>query len=179
MPSISKSHRWSEVKRCVSTYDSKDLIRLLQDLYEISAENKRFLHARCLGREAERGEYRKRIIAAVYPDPLGSRSVQVHEALRMIRQYQRASGDFEGTVDLFLAALEAGVEQAVDLGMYEEYFSSLTNMVEAFVQIDQELPSDERRKTRARFREIAKRGNRIGWGFGDYLQETLATLEES
>ena len=176
--SLSKSHRWSEIKQRAQTCDSKTLMALLQDLYELSPENRRFLHARFMGADADIDEYRKRIHQAIYPDPLGSRAVRVPEAVRMIRQYYRATGDPFRTINLVVYGLEIGVEQAKDLGMYEEYFMRLATLGKMLLQLYSELPTDERTAVREQFRRVADGGQDIGWGFGDELQELLLELED-
>jgi len=44
----SKKPAWIDVKRSVKDIENSNLIELLKDLYELSDENKNFLHARFL-----------------------------------------------------------------------------------------------------------------------------------
>ena len=65
-------------------------------------------------------------VDAVSPDPLSRKQVRVGEAERLIRHYRLSTGDQAGVVDLMLAMVEAGTEQAVDLGYADEaYFAAL------------------------------------------------------
>jgi hypothetical protein len=175
--SPTRTHRWGEIRQRALTFNSKVLVSILQDLYELSAENRRFLNTRFMGGEVELEEYRKRIRQAIYPDPLSSRPVRVPEAVRMIGQFYRATGDVSRTIGLLLYALEIGVEQANDLGMYEEYFSRLATVGKTFLQIYAELPAGEQDDVRHRFRRIVDRGRGIAYGFVDYLCDILIELE--
>jgi hypothetical protein len=178
MSKTSPANRWREIKQRALGADAGILVSVLQDLYELSPENRRFLHARFMGAEAEREEFRQRIHEAIYPDPLSSRRVQVPEAVRMIRQYHRATGDDSRTIALLLYSLDIAVEQANDLGMYEEYFERLTTLVKTFLHHFAALPIKERPVVRSQFQRIVDRGKGIGYGFGDYLCEVLIELED-
>jgi len=62
---------------------------------------------------------------AVYPDPFSRRRVSLRDASTAITEYRRSTGDLSGTVDLMLTCLEAGTEQAADLGYGDEsYFAA-------------------------------------------------------
>lgn len=161
--SQSKSHHWSEIRQRALTSDSKTLLALLKDLYELSPENRRFLHARFVGTDADLDEYRQRIHEAIYPDPLSSRKVRVPEAIRMIRQYYRATGNPFRTMNLLLYGLEIGVEQANDLGMYEEYFMRLGTLSKMLLPLYSQSSAGERDAVREQFQRIADRGRDIGW----------------
>jgi hypothetical protein len=107
---------WSSVKAQLQQLDRGPLVSLLGDLYRSSPENRRFLHARLLGSQLELDKYRKLVVDAVYLDPFSQRPVRVKEAERLIRHYRQATNDAEGTVDLMLSFVEAGTDQAADLG---------------------------------------------------------------
>jgi hypothetical protein len=84
-------------------------------------------------------------MAAVFPDPLSRKQVRVGEAERLIRHYRLSTGAESGAVDLMLAMVEAGTEQAVDLGYANEaYFASLERLLEAVVDALPSLPESAR-----------------------------------
>jgi hypothetical protein len=71
---------------------------------------------------------------AIFPDPFGSKPVRVREAERLIRHYRLSTGDQVGVVDLMLAMVEAGTEQAADLGYGDDaYFGSLARVLRSVV----------------------------------------------
>ena len=117
---------WARVKPSLETMDRIGLIALIHDLYEIDGLNRRVLHERFVPNGATFQRYRGLVRAAVFPDPLSNRPVRLREATATIREYQRATGNMTGTVDLMLDFVEAGTEQAADLGYGDDaYFAAL------------------------------------------------------
>jgi hypothetical protein len=125
-----KSPGWAELKIRLDTFDRKGLLGLVHDLYEASEGNRRFLQARFLSSAAAIEKYRRLILAAVFPDPLSQRPIRLRDAIAAITEYRRSTGDVAGSVDLMLTFVEAGTEQAVDLGYGDDaYFSALETKV--------------------------------------------------
>jgi hypothetical protein len=112
-----KPATWSDVKASLDNLDRAGLIRLIRDLHDVAALNRRVLHARLAPNIAIFDQYRRRVRAAVFPDPLSQNPIRLRDATATIREYQRATDDVTGTVDLLLDFVEAGTEQAADLGV--------------------------------------------------------------
>ena len=118
------------------------------------------------------GEYRKRVEDAIFPDPFSRKRVRVREAERLIRHYRLSTGDPVGTVDLMLAMIEAGTEQAVDLGYGDgEYFASLERVLRSVVDVLPSLPQSARPSIEQRLRKLAQRAQPVGWGYGDSVRD--------
>ena len=170
-------HRWSETKARLRAFDRADLLALVGELYGASGENRRFLHARLLGSGSEIERYRRLITDAVYPDPFRKRPIRVGEAKRLIREYSRATDDATGTIDLRLTFIEAGTEQAADLGYGEDsYFASLASTLDDVEKRIGDLPPLVQQEVSERLTRIAKRAAVIGWGYGDYTSDVAARL---
>ena len=170
--------KWSEVKARLEALDRKRLVSLLGDLYTANAANRRFLHSRLT--PASRGieEYRRLVADAIYPDPFSKRRVSVRDAAAAIVEYRRATGDAAGTVDLMLTFVEAGTEQAADLGYGDEaYFDALQVRLDAVAKAFDTLPADARAKVRARLGRIQVRAQAVGWGFSDAVDELVHALD--
>jgi len=178
MPSNSPERAsWSAVKDKLTALPPGSLIALTRDLYRASPENRRFLHARLLGPAVEIAKYRELVRAAIYPDPLSRRSVRLGEAQRLIRHYRDATSDLPGTLDLLLTFVEAGTEQAADLGYGDErYFVALERALDDAAEIAQRLSAPTHRDFERRARQLSDRAAVIGWGFGDYVAEVVAGL---
>ena len=116
MNRVTKSSGWAAVKIPLDTLDRKGLVGLVHDLYEASEANRRFLEARFLPSAAAIEKYRRLVEDAVFPDPLSQRPIRLRDASAAITEYRRSTGDVAGSVDLMLTFVEAGTEQAVDLG---------------------------------------------------------------
>lgn len=180
MPSAPVSQRqptWADIKKKLEAFDQKGLVGLVHDLYEASTANRRFLQARLLPSQSAVEKYRRLVAEAVFPDPFSRRRVSLRDATAAITEYRRSTGDLVGTVDLMLTFIEAGTEQAADLGYRDEhYFSALENKLDAIAKSWRTLPAEARAKAAARLASVQRRAQQIGWGFGDYVDEVVARL---
>ena len=108
-------------------WEPAQLVSLIGELYRLSRENQRFLDARL----ADASETTSRLSAtrgglSISGCLRKGAKVRIAEAKRTISQYQRATGDRAGTVDLMLTFVEMGTAFAVDLGYCEDgFFTSL------------------------------------------------------
>ena len=66
----SKKPAWIDVKKSLKDFESSQLIELLKELYQLSDENKNFLHARFNGSTASLQNYKIIILDCLYEDPL-------------------------------------------------------------------------------------------------------------
>jgi len=163
---------WGAVKAKVKGFSASKLVNLVRDLYQASAENRQFLRGRLLHSAADLERYRSQVTDAVFPDPVSRKPVRVGEAERLIRHYRLSTGDQAGAVDLMLAMVEAGTEQAVDLGYANEaYFASLERVLESAVDALPSLPESARPSVVQRLRLVVKRAESTGWGYGDAVRE--------
>jgi hypothetical protein len=169
---------WADVKARLESFDRKGLVSLIGDLYDANAANRRFLNSRLAPGDNSIEEYRRLVADAIYPDPLSRRQISVRDAGAAITEYKRSTGDTAGTIDLMLTFVEAGTEQAADLGYGDDgYFSALENKLEAIVTAFEELPANVKATARARLTRIRNRAKGIGWGYGDFVSDVVAALE--
>ena len=71
----------------------------------------------------------------MYPDPFSRHPIRLRDATAAIVEYERATGDAAGKTDLMLTFVEAGTEQAADLGYGDEqYFSAMERKVDAVLK---------------------------------------------
>ena len=163
---------WGAIKARLKGFSVSDLVTLVHDLHQTSPENRQFLRGRLLPSAADLEEYRSRVMDAVFPDPLSRKRVRVSEAKRLIRHYRLSTGDQSGVVDLMLALVEAGTEQAVDLGYGDDaYFASLERVLRSVVDALPSLPESARPSIVQRLEELARSAEPIGWGYGDAVRE--------
>jgi hypothetical protein len=122
-------------------------------------------------------KYCRLVAEAVFPDPFSRRRVSLRDATAAITEYRRSTGDVAGTVDLMLTFVEAGTEQAADLGYGDEnYFSALENKLDAIAKSWRTLPAEARAKASTRLASVQQRAKQIGWGFGDYVDDVVSRL---
>jgi hypothetical protein len=172
-----KSPRWSDVKASLDKMDRVGLMALIRDLYDVDGLNRRVLHARFAANTTTVDQYRRLVRAAVFPDPLSQRPIRLRDATATIREYSRATGDVPGTIDLMLEFVEAGTEQAVDLGYGDDaYFAALERKVDEILRLLEKLPDTEQRATAERLARLGEYQGAIGWGYGDFLADVAAKV---
>jgi hypothetical protein len=160
------------MKAVLKGFSAPALLALVQDLYDVSPENRQFLQGRLLPTSAGLEKYRTRVMDAVFPDPLSRKQVRVGEAERLIRHYRLSTGDQTGVVDLMVAMVEAGTEQAADLGYANEtYLAALERVLRSVVDALPSLPESARSSIVQRLRHVADRAKSTGWGYGDAVRE--------
>jgi hypothetical protein len=86
MPRTGGTPTWRQVKAGLRDVDADTLLGLIHDLYETSPDNRRFLHVRILGAATELEKYRRLVVQAVFPNPLGRKPIRIGEGQRLIRQ---------------------------------------------------------------------------------------------
>lgn len=180
---------WSALKRHLKHRGQPDLLALIKDLFELSADNRAFLAARVLAGEREEGvsdpalarPYRERIHAAFYDKGGWPRSnPRLADARKGIRDYRKATADVAGTLELMIEYVETGTEFSLDFGAED---ASLFNSL-SLVLSDIEAACDGRQglylygRFRERMLDLAGRAGRIGWGYGDHVREIVEVLEE-
>jgi hypothetical protein len=173
-----KPVRWSDIKAGLESCDRNGLIGLLRDLYEASETNRRFLHARYTPSAGVLEDYRRRVSDLVAPDPFSRQPVRLRDATAAITEYRRATGDVAGCVELMLEFVEAATEQTADIGGGDDaYFSALERKIREIMRALGDLDDTQRQAAIGRLIQLSKYGDQIGWGYGDFLLETAATLQ--
>ena len=85
-----------------------------------------------------------------------------------------------GAVDLMLTFLEAGTEQAADLGYGDDsYFAALERKLDAIAKSWSNLSSDAREGAAKRLDWVRRRARNIGWGYGDYVTDVVTALQRA
>ena len=169
---------WGDIRKKIETFDRKGLVALVHDLYGASTANRRFLHARLLPSPSSLDRFRRLVANAIYPDPFSRRQISLRDASAAITEYRRSTGDDAGTVDLMLTFIEAGTEQAADLGYGDEtYFSALENKIAAILKYWPRLLPTTQAQTASRLASVGERAKVIGWGYGDYVDDVVAGLQ--
>lgn len=184
--SMAKSSKptWSQIKARIKHWDKDQLTGLIQDLFGHSQKNRDFLAARLL--RDSMGEhvlapYLKRIEAAFY-DKRGwpAKRLDLKDARSAIREYQRATSDPAGTLELMLVHVETGTQFTHEFGDIDEgFYDSLCTTLH---EIKKLLTSEEGRplygQVRARLGELARQADGIGWGYGDYVGDVVGEVAE-
>lgn len=175
------SNSWQSVRRKLSDWPKPALITLVKDLYEISRGNRDFLHARFLV-EADDGaaleEYRRKIADQFFP-ARGDGKLKLAEARKAIRDYQKATGNLAGGIDLRLTYVENGTEFSREFGYpVETFYDSLESVLNEMVRLLLRESPESYPCFRERIQRLATLADGIGWGYGDAVRDQVFILEE-
>jgi len=178
-----KKPKWSDIKRRIKNWESDELLGLVKDLFEASAENRQFLIARLL--QDEQGSevldpYRQRIHQAFYKrNGLPQNQLDLAGARKAIRDYQKATADLAGTTELSLEYLETGTELTLEFGDIDEaFYDSLCSVLN---EVHKTLSGEGHlfyAQFRGRLLELARWAAGIGWGYGDFVCDVVQELEQ-
>jgi len=173
-----KSATWIDVKARLDQMDRPGLIGVVRDLYEASDLNRRFLHVRFAPTTVGLEKYRRLVRDAVFPNPFSQRPIRLREATAIVTEYKRATGDLAGAVDLMLEFVEAGTEQAADLGYgSDSYFAALERKVNDIVRALDSLSEADRRAATDRLAKLGEYQGVIGWGYCDFLADIAVKVQ--
>ena len=176
-----KPGSWSALRRHLTSLDKPALLALVKDLYEASASNRDFIHARCQAGEND-GEiveiYRQKIVEQFYP-ARGEAKLNLSEARKAIKDYRKASGNLLGTADLLMTYVEQGAEFTHDYGDIDErFYDSVESALEELAALLLKDAQEMYPQLKERLARVEQITEGIGWGFHDHISEVVWQLED-
>jgi len=175
---------WTEIDKQLRELPVDDVIKLMRGLHDLSPQNKAWLRAKLLP-VAQDTKYledcRRKVANYVYRETKGMPSMpRFREAKKVISAPRKSTSDLRGALDLMLTYIERGHKFTLDFGDIDEaFYDKLINMLEHFVVELRRSPAKYELYEQFRPRLMAIRKNSdIGWGYGDFIQETVDDLEE-
>jgi len=157
---------------------------LLKGLHDLSAQNKAWLSAKLLPVTQDTKyveDFRTKIVRYVYRETKGIPHMpRFSDAKKVISEYRKSTSDLRGSLDLMLTYAERGHAFTNDFGDIDEpFYDKLINMLEHFTVELRRSPAKYELYELFRPRLLAmKKTSDIGWGYGDFIQETVDELEE-
>ena len=167
----SKKPTWIDVKRSIKRFEPSQLIELVNDLYQLSVENKTFLHARFSNEGDSLNKYKKIILNSLYPDVMDENdNFDFDKAEKAIKDYAKATGSDESTTNLMIYYVECGNKFTLDYGDIDEnFYDALIEMCEKAIKYVLKMPKKEQEPFRTRLKKIMESAAGIGWGYYDDL----------
>jgi hypothetical protein len=175
---------WTEITQQLKELPSEQMIELFKGLHDLSPQNKAWLRAKLLpvGQDTKYlEECRTKIVRLVYKETKGIPHMpRFGDAKKVISEYKKSTSDLRGTLDLMLTYAERGHAFTNDFGDIDEpFYDKLINMLEHFAIELRRSPAKYELYDQFRPRLMAMRKTSdIGWGYGDFVQDTVDELEE-
>lgn len=153
------------------------LLKALRSLYDLSQENRDFLHAKFLRGDGALEPYRQTIGEALYPDMFSKKPISIATARKAISQYKKATNDEMGVLELMVYFVERGNQCTVDLGDIDEsFYLSLESMFDRVLNTLQKSSEEITHRFLPRLIAVRDAASGIGWGYYDHL---CCALEEA
>ena len=163
---------WKDVKSSIKDFDKIQLIKLIEDLYKLTDNNKHFLHARFIPGKDRKNPYKRKIRNSLYIDVVDNEDFDFCGAEQAIDEYSKAVGDLEGMADLMIYYVECGNKFTVDYGdMDEDFYDTMLDMYDRAIKTILKMPKNKQGIYRKRLKKIITSSGDIGWGYSDGLRD--------
>jgi hypothetical protein len=176
-----KSGGWSAVRQQLTSWDKPALLALVKDLYEADAGSRDFIQARCQTGESGGDvleKYRRKIAEQFFPVH-GYGKLKLGEARKAIRDYRKATGSIRGTAELLITYVENGTRFTREYGDIDErFYRSLESALEELDALLRREGPELYPQFSERLARVDQMASGIGWGFGDFVAEVVAELED-
>jgi len=173
---------WGACKAAMRDWPRPGVIALVKELYDLSDENRRFLHARLLPDKSEQTVEQtkaklKRMLSA---QSVFNNHFQHAQVKRLIDQYAKASDDPAAVADLLITDLEAGFATFSQVGDFEPMVDHLYATLERLDKCLETLPREPALTAFVlRLNDLAaKWGAEFGYGISDELSGFAADWDE-
>jgi hypothetical protein len=176
---------WTEIRRQLKASPNEALLEIIRGLYGLSAENKAYLRTTLSSTRQDMElleKSRRQVIRAIYPENTQNPHMpHFGESRQVIRAYQKATSDVSGTLDLMLTHIERGTLFTCDFGDIDEaFYLALETMLANAIQLLLKSPEAPRLYEifSKRFENLSRKAGRIGWGYGDSVDQMVDELME-
>jgi hypothetical protein len=173
-------HDWNVAHRHLATWDSKALLALIRDLYQITSINREFIHARCQAGERSSDAletYRCKIVEQFFPTR-GFGKLKLGEARKAIRDYHKATEDVTGVAELLMTYVENGTQFTREFGdINERFYDSVESVLVELATLLRGEGQTLYPQFRDRLARLEKMAEDIGWGFGDFVGDVVQELD--
>lgn len=167
-----KPPTWTQLKEQLNHYEKPELLRLLQELYQLNTDNKLFLATRLIQVDPnELAEPYRKAIQAEFNPRRGFPRLNLRSARKAINDFKKACANPAAVADLMIFYVEQGVICTRTYGDIDErFYASLESVyAEAINVITQSNDSVMLEYFRPRMQQIVYNTRNIGWGFHDEL----------
>lgn len=175
---MSSNPSWSRIRSHLLSFSKDDLLKVIQDLYQLNNDNKVFLstHLGMGDSETLAQPYRKTIKQVFNPDR-GFPSLSLRSARKALNDFRKASANPEAIVDMMLYYVEQGVICTNEYrDIHEAFYNSLEGVFEDAVGLINKMGNPEITEAfRPRIKRIVTDTSGTGWGFHDFLSDVYDT----
>jgi hypothetical protein len=168
-----KKKTWNSIKDSITKEPTKDLIKLIKELYELNEQNCRILDTRFSNPKDQLERYKKIIRRGVYPDAVSEERFDIKSARRAIVDFKKASNNEACILELMFYYIEQGNECTLDYGdLNGSFYTSLMCMFDEIIKQLKKSSPETLNHFLPRLRKVVKQADDIAWGYSEYIAET-------
>jgi hypothetical protein len=163
---------WAACKGVLKAWPRAGVVALVQELYRLSDDNRRFLHARLLSQHAAAnvGEAAKVVRRMVSVREVYAGRFRHADVKRVVEQFEKATDDPAAVAALLLEDLAASLATFSQVGDYEPIVDHAYASMERLDKCLARLDPDAARPLAARLDTLASRwSDEFGYGLSDEL----------
>lgn len=172
---------WSTVRPHLARWGKPALLALVKDLYAASEVGRDLVNARCSPAESATvtlEKYRRKIVDQFFP-ARGYGKLKLGEARQAIRAFRKATGNLGGTVELLMTYVENGTSFTQQFGDIDErFYNSIESALTELATLLRGQARELYPQLRDRLARAAQQTENIGWGFGDFVRDAVAQLDD-
>lgn len=182
MPASSqKTPGWKSVSPVLAAWEKPALLALVKDLYAASEAARDLVNTRYRPAESAPAileKARQKVVEQFFPKR-GWGKLKLADARKAIRDYQKTTGNIPGTAELLLTYVENGAKFTAEFGDIDErFYSSVESTFEELAKLLRGPARSLYPEFQARLDHVEFITRPVGWGFHDFVADTVATLEE-
>ena len=167
-----KAASWAACKRVIAEWPKPGVVALVQELYKLSEENRRFLHTRLLDQLAESNleQARRKIKRLVNPSAVFNGRFRHADVNLLIDQYANAGADPAGVAHLLVWDIDASCTTFAEVGDFEPIVDHVYASVRRLHKLLEGIEPAAARPVVEALGLVASRwSDRFGYGLSDEL----------
>jgi hypothetical protein len=160
-------------KKRLNSLEKAELIALVKDMMELSADNNLFVRSVLAGSKGiDVEKYKKKISRALSYNKRGTKDWDLKEAGRILRYLKKATDDAMILADVYVHTVLQGHRITDELGdIDEKYYHSMEDFYEDAVKlvIVAEKQGHDISRLKESLHQVMLKAKKVGWGYGDEL----------
>jgi hypothetical protein len=166
---------WAACKHAIADWPRPGVVGLVKELYELSDDNRRFLHARLLSNLTDYNveDARRAVAKRVTPSAVFNGRFRHSDLKRVVDEYEKATRNLAGVASVLVADLDASLQTFRQVGDFEPIVDHAYASMQRLHQALEKLDPDTARPI---VEELAKVANRYSGQFGYGVSDELDGL---
>ncbi len=165
---------WSACKAAIKSWPAPELTELVHELYKLSPENQRFLHARLVPEASQQtiDQIKNALRRVLSPSSVYNDRFSHAETKKIVDQFARAADDPASVADVLIADLGMAFQTFQTVGDFEPIVDHLYATLYRLDKVLATLPREQLIRLIGPIDQLAEAwGDKFGYGISDEMHE--------